>query len=167
MAYISKLAKDEASHAQSVKNLRTWPPHLAELRKRRTAVLKERWAARDRVGMIREAFGSRASATLRETLTDLQVSLKYARNAYSPEAADIIIGAMGWRTNQQPRAAWLVESLTVPLLLDAVEHKNPNPILGIQTPEGVPVFKREEAHAILEQLGQPAVRFCARAGIAP
>ena len=68
MAYISKLAQDEASYAQSLKNLRTWPPHLADLRKRRVSVLRTRWAARDRVATIREAFGSKASATLREAL---------------------------------------------------------------------------------------------------
>jgi hypothetical protein len=44
-------------------------------------------------------------------------------------------------------------------LLDAIERKNLNPLLGIQTPEGVAVFKREEAQAILNQLGQPAVKF--------
>ena len=66
---------------------------------------------------------------------------------------------MGWRTNQQTRAAWLVKSLTIPPLLDAIERKNLQPILNIETPEGVPVFKREEAQAILDQLGQPAVKF--------
>jgi len=33
MAYIQKLAKDEASHAQSVTTLKTWVPHLAELKR--------------------------------------------------------------------------------------------------------------------------------------
>ena len=159
MAYITKLAKDEASHAQSVKNLRSWKPHLAEVRKRRAAALSARWAARDRIATLREAFGRQASTTLRETLSDLQVSLKYARNAYSPDAAEIIIGAMGWRTNQQMRAGWLVEMLTIPILLDAVQRKDNKPLLNLRTPEGVALFKRDEASAILEQLAQPSVKF--------
>ncbi len=159
MAYIAKLAKDEASHAQSVKNLKTWKPHLSEIRKQRAAALKARWEARDRIATLRETFGSQASATLRQALSDMQVSLKYARNAYSPDATDIIIGAMGWRTNQQTRAGWLVETLTVPALLDAIQRKNAKPILDLKTPEGIHLFKRDEANAILEQLAQPAVKF--------
>jgi len=159
MSYISKLAADEASHSQSVKNLGTWKPHLAETRKQRAVALKQRWTERDRVATLRETFGRLATATLREALSDLQVSLKYARNAYAPDAADLIIQVMGWKTNQQPRAAWLVETLTVPLLLDAVQQKNVAPILALQTPEGVPVFKRDEATTILDRLAEPAVKF--------
>jgi DNA repair ATPase RecN len=159
MSYIAKLAQDEASHQQAVKNLKTWVPHLKGLRQQRTAKLKERWTARNRVAGLRDAFGRRASATLKETLSDLQVSLKYLASAYSPEAANQIIEAMGWRTNQQQRANWLVEHLTVPKLLEAIQHKDTEPLLEIETIEGVQIFDQAEAEAILERLGEPSVRF--------
>src|SRR5205807_3091554 len=40
-----------------------------------------RWTARDRVAGLRDAFGRRASETLRTTLSDLTVSLKFVRDA--------------------------------------------------------------------------------------
>jgi energy-coupling factor transporter ATP-binding protein EcfA2 len=159
MSYISKLAKDEASHQQNVKNLNTWKPLLIETRKRRAAALKERWAARERIAMLRETFGRQATATLREALSDVQVSLKYARNAYSPDAAGLIIQVMGWKTNQQTRANWLVEKLTIPVLLDIIQRKDTVRILALKTPEGVDVFKRDEAQIIIERLEEPSVRF--------
>ena len=159
MSYITKLAADEASHAQSVKILKNWKPHLAETKKRRATALRKRWEERDRVATLRESFGRLATATLREALSDLQVSLKYARNAYAPDAANLIIQVMGWKTNQQARAAWLVETLTVPVLLDAIQRKNIAPILALKTPEGVDVFKRDEASTILERLAEPSVKF--------
>jgi predicted ATPase len=159
MAYIAKLTKDEASHAQSVKNHKTWKPQLEKLRRERATALRERWEARDRIATLRDAFGSQATATLREALSDLQVSLKYARNAYSPEAAEFIIGAMGWRTNQQTRASWLVENLTVPVLLDAIRRKDPKPIMNLRSPEDVAYFDRGEADAIISQLAEPSVNF--------
>lgn len=159
MSYISKLAKDEASHAQNVKNLNAWKPLLVKKRKERAAVLKERWAYRDRVATLRETFGRQATATLREALSDLRVSLKYSRNAYSPDAADLIIQAMGWRTNQQTRASWLVEKLTVPLLIEAINSKNAQPILELKTPEGVDVFKQDEAEIIINKLAEPPILF--------
>lgn len=159
MSYIAKLAKDEATHQQSVKNLKTWVPHLAEVRKQRAETLDERWRTRDRVGAIRDAFGRKATETLREALADLNVSLKYSVSAYSPEAIDLIVEAMGWRTNQQQRATWLVQDLTVPTLLKAITKQDVRPILDIKTPEGIEVFKRDEAKLILERLNLPAVRY--------
>lgn len=159
MAYIAKLAKDEASHQQSVNNLKTWVPHLLNLKKSRAEALKQRWTARDRVAMLRETFGKKASRTLREALSDLQVSLKYLRNAHSPEACDLIIQSMGWRTNQQTRASWLVSELTVPELLIAINKQDASKILALSTPEGVPLFRADEAAAIIAKLSEPAVKF--------
>jgi energy-coupling factor transporter ATP-binding protein EcfA2 len=66
---------------------------------------------------------------------------------------------MGWRTNQQTRAARLVEQLTVPALLEAVQRRDLAPILALKTPEGVEIFRREEAQAIIEKLAEPAIKF--------
>jgi hypothetical protein len=159
MAYITKLAKDEAAHQTDVRNLKTWVPHLVQQRRRRAAALRDRWAARERVANQRDAFGRAATAKLREALSDLYVSLRYRRNAYSPEAADQIIQAMGWRTNQQARADWLVQDLTVPELLKVVDRRDPRPILALRTPEGVEKFRGEEANTITERLSEPTVRY--------
>ena len=159
MSYIAKLTKDEARQDQSIKSLKTWKTRLAELRRQRATALKERWEARERVATLRDAFARQATDTLREALSDLSVSLKYARNAHSPDAADQIVQAMGWRTNQQPRAAWLVEDLTVPELLRAIERNNAQPIVDLQTPEGTAVFSRDEAKLIIEKLSVPAIKF--------
>jgi hypothetical protein len=159
MSYIAKLATDEASYAQSIINLNAWKPHLADLRKQRVVALTARWAARDRVATLRDAFGRQASKILKESLSDLVVSLKYDRDAHSPDASALIIVAMGWRTNQQQRAQYLVESLTVPKLLDAINRSDVNPLIALKTPEGVPVFRPQDAKEILERLGAPALRF--------
>ncbi len=159
MSYIAKLTKDEASHQQTVKDLNAWIPRLAELRRQRLGSLKERWAARDKVATIRNAFARRATITLREALTDLQVSLKYDRNAHSPDGASLIIQAMGWRTNQQGRAAKLVEEMTIPVLLEEIQRNNDKAFLNIKTPEGVGVFNRAEALSIIEKLSEPAIKF--------
>jgi len=159
MSYITKLAADEAKHRQGVENLKAWKPHLLNLRKERATVLQEGWAARDRVATLREAYARAATKTLKEALSDVQVSLKYARNAHSPDAANLIIQTMDWRTNQQPRANVLIEKLTIPALLDAIQRKDAAPILSLKTPEGISIFKRDEAVNIIERLGAPAMKF--------
>jgi len=159
ISYITKLARDEASHVQSLQNLNAWKPHLEEVKRNRAQSLKERWAAREKIAMLREGFARLATRILRESLSDLQVTLRYSKNAYSQEAADFIIQLMGWRTNQQQRAGWLVEMLTVPVLLDAVERKDSSPILALKTQEGVAVFQRDEVSILLERLAEPASKF--------
>lgn len=159
MSYIQKLTQDEALQQQNVKNLKTWIPKLQELRTHRNKALQERWKTRNKVAMLRDAFGRHASQTLRQALSDLNVSLKYEANAYSQEATDQIIQAMGWRTNQQPRAAFLVGILTVPALLDAIYKNNIQPITALKTREGVEIFNMAEAQDILKRLGAQPVKY--------
>lgn len=159
MSYIAKLASDEASHVQTLKNLDAWKVHLAEQRRNRLAAMGRRWAARARIATQREAFGKLASTTLKEALSDLQVSLKYARNAHSPDAVEQIIAVMSWRTNQQVRASYLVEDLTVPVLLDAIQRNDVTLLTSLTTKDGFSAFDMTEAQTILERLGAPAEKF--------
>lgn len=159
MSYIAKLTRDEATHQQNIRNLNTWKPQLEALKKQRGEVLKERWIARERVATLRDAFGRKASQTLAEALSDLKVSLKYTRNAYSPDAVNQIIQTMGGRTNQQHRATYLVEGLTVPELLQAIYRNDSRPLVALRTEDGAEIFDRPEAKAIIEKLSAPAMKF--------
>jgi energy-coupling factor transporter ATP-binding protein EcfA2 len=159
MAYIQKLTKDEAEHQKAVVNLNTWKPHLEELRKQRAEALKRRWGARDKVATFRDAYARHASDVLDRELSNPKVSLKFIRNGYSPAAADLITATMGWKTVQVPRAALLVEQLTVPTLLQAIQKKDRRSITDLKTPDGVRVFDSADATAIIEKLGQKHVQF--------
>ena len=123
MAYIQKLARDEAQAKQNIATYETWGTRLKELQKERVKLLKARWSARQRIATLRTGYATAASATLKSALSDLQVSLKFSADAYSPDAEAQIIQAMGWRTVQVPRANILVQQLTVPKLLEAIENK--------------------------------------------
>ena len=64
MAYIQKLAKDEAKFKSDLATLRTWKPHLLELTRKRLAASKKRWAARERIATIRDAYAKVATERL-------------------------------------------------------------------------------------------------------
>lgn len=159
MAYIQTLAKDEARLKTDVVNLRAWKPHLEELRRRRSVTSKRRWAARERIAMTRDAYAKTASDTLKSALSDLFVSLKFLRSAYSPDAEQQIIEAMGWRTVQVPRAKLLIQQLTVPGLLDAIDKRTVGSIMSVTTGEKTKVFDKSEADRIITSLSAPAIRF--------
>jgi energy-coupling factor transporter ATP-binding protein EcfA2 len=54
---------------------------------------------------------------------------------------------------------WLVQKLTVRVLLECLQKKDPQPILALRTPEGVSIFRGDEAQVIIERLAEPSVRF--------
>ena len=159
MAYIQKLATDEARLKQHVATLKKCEPYLDGLWKQRREALKERWGLRSRIGTKRAAFSYKANAALRTALGNLNVTLKFDENGHSPEANDIIVDAMGWRTQQVPRASALTEKLTVPKLLDCVARKNHPAIQALMTDEGVTIFSKADAAALFERLSPNSVRF--------
>jgi len=73
----------------------------------------------------------------------------------SPEADRIIIDAMGWRTNQQPKSKALTSTLTIPVLLDCIRRSNVEPIKNILGVNEQRVFSDNEAQSILERLTAP------------
>jgi hypothetical protein len=159
MAFIQKLAKDEASYKKTLDVLKTWKPFLATQRQRRAEILRQRWAARERVGTIRDAYARRASETLKTTLSDLHVSLKFVRSGLAPEAAEQIQQVMGWRTNQVPRATLLMQTLTLPGLLEAIEKKNTAALTSLAFDDGTRPFNNHDAAEIFARLGEPKVKF--------
>jgi len=159
MAYIQKLAKDEAKLKTDLANLRTWKPHLEELMRRRSAASRRRWVARERIATMRDGYARAASDTLKSALSDVTVSLKFLRSAHSPDAEQQIIEAMGWRTIQVPRAVLLIQRLTLPGLLTAIDKRNATSIMSVTTDEGAKVFDKAEANRIIDRLSERAIRF--------
>lgn len=121
-------------------------------------LLKERWSARNRVATYRTTSAVSATKTLKATLTDLQVSLKFIQDGYSPDAETLIAQTMGWRTVQVPRANVLVQQLTVPKLLAAIEKGTTTPLKTLQS-GGATVFNESDAQQILQRLGAQDVKF--------
>jgi ABC-type Mn2+/Zn2+ transport system ATPase subunit len=65
---------------------------------------------------------------------------------------------MGWRTIQVPRAGLLVEQVTVPNLLQAIQKKDKRTFTDLKTPDGVRVFDHSDATSIIEKLSQKHVQ---------
>lgn len=158
VAYFQKLANDETRLTKDLENLNSWKPHRAKLVAERRACLKDRWACRERIATARSAFGAKASDALKAALFDLNVTLKFERSAYSPEANDIIVETMGWRTLQVPRAAALTEGLTVPTLLDIIGKNDLGRITALIGNDRKPIFSKTDAASLIERLGDKKVR---------
>jgi ABC-type polar amino acid transport system ATPase subunit len=159
LAYIRKLAADEANYAKSLSALQTCDANMKDMQKARLELLKNRQRVRSRIAAERTAYGKVASAGLEGALGDLTVAVKFIDNGLSPEAEDIIQKAMNWRTIQVSRAALLVEKVTVPKLLDCIRRNDPGPIQQVRADDGSAPFNKFEALEIIKVLGQQHVAF--------
>ena len=99
---------------------------------------------------------SACTTRLRETLGDLNVSLKFAQSGLCPEAMALVRDTMGWRTNQVPRAELITQELTVPALVACIKAGDAKPLQDLRT-DGAPVFTKGDAEAIITRLSDPAV----------
>ena len=155
MPFIQKLVSDEARTAENLRIVKTWIPELARLQREHSDLLRQRWAARDRVAALRTAFAIRASEALQGRLSDLSVSVKFDVSSLSPDGERLIIDAMGWRTLQQLKATALIRQLTLPTLLDCVRRKSAAAITASRNAEGGSIFAQNEAEILLERLSDP------------
>ena len=158
MTAIRRVAQDEARHQKTLLELEAKVATLKELRRQHDQVRNRRWSSREKVATVRTAYAAAANRVLGAELSDLQVTLRFVSGAYSPESDELIINAMGWRTNQQPRASVLTQQLTVRRLLECIEHMDAGPIEALENEEKVKQFSRAEAADILAKLAAPAVR---------
>lgn len=158
LAYIRKLAQDEADCTKKLTSLRAWEKHLEGLKKERRELLERRVAARAKIFGLRDVYARRSSEMLADSVGDLTVSIKFDVDAHSPDAEAIIQEAMNWRTVQVPRAALLVQELTVPKLLDSVRRKNTDAICALKNEDGA-IFNRADAGELITRLADDTVMF--------
>ena len=157
MPFIQQLVVDIAALTEQIKTLETWIPYLGELEKQYADAIAARWAEREKVSATRVSFAQKATNALKNSVSDLFVSLKYDKNALSPEADRILIETMGWRTTQQVKSKALTANLTIPVVLDCLRRSNIDPIKNVQEENGQRVFTDAEAQSILERLSVPEV----------
>lgn len=157
MVFINSLSTDEAKLTEKLRKLKTWEPGLERRKKERAELVRKRWDIRQRIATKRTAYGVKASKTLKSVLTDLSVSLKFQHSAHSPSGCAVITDAMSWRTSQVPRASLLIETLSLPGLVQAVTKKDKAAIKGVKAKDGATVFSETDAQILIENLSVPEV----------
>lgn len=156
--YIKKLAADESRFKKSLTTLNSWEKSLKELRKVRSKLITQRMETRAAIFTRRTAYEVKANAALRNALGDLHVDVKFVAGALSPDAENIITEVMGWRTSQVPKAALIVEQVTIPTLLESLAARTPGAITKITNSDGSKPFSAADAREIINTLSAaPAI----------
>jgi AAA domain, putative AbiEii toxin, Type IV TA system/AAA domain len=157
--YIRKLASDEARFTKNLATLDLWQKKLRISQTARAGLLKTRLELRSAISTRRTAYGVKATRALSNTLGDLSVDVKFMDGALSEEATSIITETMNWRTSQVPKAALIVEQVTVPGLLKAIGKKDPVPLTKIAAADKSKPFSASDAREVIAALSQTVPLF--------
>lgn len=122
-------------------------------------LLKERRQLHSALETARTAWATRI---LREVpKTDLRISLKFQPDRYSPEAKQLVISEMGWRTNQQKKAHALLGDLgfwgLTDVLRKAGNGKEKEAIEAVKSVANGALFNNQDAKELVTRLSRRAV----------
>ena len=157
--YIKKLAGDESRYKKDLDTLNIWERKLKELIPKRAALVKKRFQNRVAIFNRRMRFSIKANSSLRNALGELSVDVKFLEGAMSQDAESIITEAMGWRTSQVPKAALIVDQVTVPGLVTTMSKNDPAPVAKVVAADGTKPFSLSDAREIINTLSASSVRF--------
>lgn len=158
LAYIRKVTKDVADFTSRVTDLTTKQGVLTKTLDSRKQIVQRRRQLRSRIAMTRNAFAARLNESLKSTIVDYFVHVRFHEGVLSRDAENIIKEAMGWRTSQVPRAALIASQVSPPRMLDAISKSETKVLTDIKDQDGSVLFSQAEARTILTTLNQETVR---------
>jgi ABC-type enterochelin transport system ATPase subunit len=159
IAFIRKVTKDASEYGSRLNDLNQKKKQLEEFKVARHDLLKKRKQIKDEIYKKRLEFVYKVNQSLKSTVIDYFIDVKLEQGTYSPELAQIIKDAMGWRTSQVPKADIIVKSVPYYNLLNAIYKGNANVIESIEFPEGAKVFTKGDSESIINTLNITSNRF--------
>jgi hypothetical protein len=158
MAFIRKTAKDATEYDRKLKDLTNKQKNLKQARRERKQLVTERLSVKAKMYAVRYGFATKLESNLKATVLEYRVSVNFREGKHAPEAEDLIQEAMGWRTSQVPRAALIVNNVTVPKLLNVIDKKEYSDIEAVRNANGEKVFSAGDARAVVDTLAEPSNR---------
>jgi len=155
--YIRNLSKSLAEYDKRIRELEVKQKELLKAEREHTKLVRERRDGKAALAAKRTALGTHLTRCL-SNVEDFKVTLRYKEGAYSPDAQRIVTDAMQWRTSRIPRARLLVEQLTVPGILDAIEARDSDAFGKVLDENHAPLFSKADQQALLSALSAPSFR---------
>lgn len=155
-AALRRLATSAAKYDEAKRKLNVAEKSYNESRRAERALEKKRRSLHSQLCTLRTAWSEQVMRGL--TDSDLKISIKFIPDHYAPDALDIIVGTMGWRTNQVPRASAVLTALGYWGIIDAVTNSNVAAFQAIKSEDGAALFSKADAEELVARLSAEDVR---------
>ena len=148
---INQIAKDIIDYEKKVSKLQEDQKKLQDLTKKRKDIILQRLNNKKEINRAHLAFAQRINDSLKNSVDDFYITVKYDNGLYSPDFESTLKDLMGWRTSQVPKARVIAKSISVYDFINAVKTKNTSILSSIQI-SGTQLLSQEEIASILNRL---------------
>jgi hypothetical protein len=154
VAFIRKVVKDVADFASKLLELDSKEGHLKKIVDGRRKLLQRRNSIKSQMYVVRKAFAERINQSLKRTVVEYVITVRFKEGGLSSDFADIIQREMNWRTSQVPKAPLIAQWISPFQMIELVLKKDIAPLLAINDAEGRAIFSKSEAALILQVLSR-------------
>ena len=148
---INQVTKDILDFEKKLSKLEDDQKAVKELELQRKNLIEERQNNKKEIYRQRLSFVSKINEHLKNSVDDFSISVKYAKDVYSPAFEISLKEMMGWRTSQVPKAGVIARSISVYDFVDAIKTRNKGVLTSIQY-NGSSLLNNEEIDNILFKL---------------
>lgn len=148
---INQIAKDIIDYEKKVSKLKEDQKKLQDLTQKRKDIILQRLNNKKEINRAHLAFAQRINNSLKNSVDDFYITVKYDNGLYSPEFESTLKDLMGWRTSQVPKARVIAKSISVYDFINAVKTKNTSILSSIQI-SGTQLLSQEEIASIINRL---------------
>ncbi len=129
---INQVTKDILDFEKKLSKLEDDQKAIKELELQRKNLIEERQNNKKEIYRQRLSFVSKINEHLKNSVDDFSISVKYAKDVYSPAFEISLKEMMGWRTSQVPKAGVIARSISVYDFVDAIKTRNKGVLTSIQ-----------------------------------
>lgn len=159
MAFIRKVTKDAADFTSKLRLLKAQDKELKQLIKDRNELNQKRKDIKLKIYYCRHGFATKLNESLKSTVIDYQISLKYNQGTNSQDLQTILKEALGYRTSKVTKVELLVQQISFQDLLKSITTQDVRLIATVQDDDGAKVFSTSEAISVLEKISVQEIVF--------
>ncbi|MCX4358330.1 MAG: AAA family ATPase [Rikenellaceae bacterium] len=148
---INQISKDIIDYEKKVTKLQDEQKQLAELLKERQELIQNRQENKKEITRKRLAFAKKINDSLKASVDDFFVTIKYTESIYSPEFEDTLKTLMGWRTSQVMKSSVIAKNIGIYDFVSAIKKKDINVLKAIKY-QGEQFLRDEEIGNIIAVL---------------
>ena len=148
---INQISKDIIDYEKKVTKLQDEQKQLAELLKERQELIQKRQENKKEITRKRLAFAKKINDSLKASVDDFFVTIKYTESIYSPEFEDTLKTLMGWRTSQVMKSSVIAKNIGIYDFVSAIKKKDINVLKAIKY-QGEQFLRDEEIGNIIAVL---------------
>lgn len=148
ISFIRKVTKDVSDYEAKLKELKIKETQYKELGQARNKLLKERKHNLDELYNERYKFIYGVNLNLKGSVVDYEVELRLEKQNLSPELAEIVKAAMGFRS----KGDFIVESISYFDLIKALYKGDKTVFTNLKNSNGQQVFFEDESLDIINRL---------------